>query len=306
MKRTSLFFVLTLTVLILLPQAGYPQTIEQRVKNFGDNFAKSYMGPFVDAFGASLNSGWYSTANVDNGISLYLGVKVMAMPIPDDAKTFAIASVFDPSVTDNAPTIFGEKDTDVPISGAVQASPIKTYPRGFGLSLVPMIIPQAQVGNIMGTRAILRFLPTMAMGDYGDFSFFGIGIQHSISQYIPLVPVDLSALVSYQSLTLGDLVSAKAYSLGAQVSKSLPFITFYGGLAWEKSSMSFGYDAVLPDPLDPTHTHTVTQHVGFDADGKNTIRATVGFSLSLAIIKLNADYSFASQPVATLGIGIGI
>ena len=306
MKRHSLALIILAAV--LLPASTHSQSIQERLRTFGTTFAQGYMGPFADAFGASLNSGWYHNADISTGIDLYLGVKIMAMPVPDGSKTFSIASIYNGTI-DSPPTVFGDKDTDVPISGLPAASGPdwpKNYPRGLGLSLVPMVVPQAQIGNIFGTRLILRYLPTMSLGDYGDFSFFGVGIQHSISQYIPLVPVDLSVLGSYTSLTLGSLVTTKAYTFGAQVSKSLPVITLYGGVAWEKSTMTFSYDATLPDPTDLTYTRTIVVPVGFDMEGKNSFRATVGVSLSLLIIKINADYSFASQPVAVIGIGIGI
>jgi hypothetical protein len=287
----------------------HSQSIQERLRTFSTTFAQGYMGPFADAFGASLNSGWYSNADASTGLDLYLGVKIMGMPVPDGSKNFSIASIYNGTITDAPPTVFGDKDTDVPIGGLPPASGPdwpKNYPRGLGLSLVPMAVPQAQIGNIFGTRLVIRYLPTMSLGDYGDFSFFGVGIQHSISQYIPLVPVDLSVLGAYTSLTVGSLVTTKALTFGAQVSKSLPVVTLYGGLAWEKSTMTLSYDAVLPDPTDAAHTRTLIVPVGFDMDGKNNFRATVGVSFSLLIIKINADYSFASQPVAVIGIGIGI
>jgi len=300
-KRQTLFLAL-LVAFLLAPRTGYSQSIQERLLNFGTDFAKGYMGPFVDAFGASLNSGWYHTANVDNGISLYLGVKVMYMPIPDDRKTFTIESPYPPLGTfDTVPTVFGE-NVQKPISGG-GAFPIDKYPAGLNYGFAPMIVPQAQVGNIMGTRAILRYFPKMAVGDIGDIEFFGIGVQHSVSQYIPMVPIDISALVAYQSFKLGSMINTTAYTFGAQISKSLAVLTLYGGLAYEKSTMSFGYDAELPDPSN--FTLKVKQHIGFDADGKNSFRATVGASLDLLVFKIHADYSLASQPVATLGVGIG-
>ncbi len=281
------------------------QSLEERLQKYGEDFAKGYTGPITDAFGASLNSGWYHSADVSDGLDIFIGVKAMLMPIPEDGKKFKIASIWDNTVQE-IPTAFGE-ETEVPISGAPPGVSPTKYPQGFNLNYAPMIVPHISVGNIFGTRVMLRFLPKTKIGTIGDFEFFGIGVQHSISRYLPLVPIDLSALVAYQSLSIGSIVTAKAFTIGAQAGKSISILSIYGGLAYESSKMSFGYDGTfdIPNPSPPPATTTVTKRVGFDTSGKNSFRATVGFSLSLAILIISADYSLASQPAATVGIGLG-
>ncbi|HZY10492.1 MAG TPA: DUF6588 family protein, partial [Bacteroidota bacterium] len=68
--------------------------------------------------------------------------------------------------------------------------------------------------------------------------------------------------------------------------------------------MSFGYDAKYTDPTNPTGP-MISKRIGFDDTGKNSVRATIGLGLDLLILKVNADYSLASQPVATVGVGFG-
>jgi hypothetical protein len=277
------------------------QSLQERLEKFGEDFSKGYTAPFVDAFGASLNSGWYSTANVEDGLDIFVGVKAMLMPIPDDGKTFNIASPYD-GVIQQVPTAFGSKD-EIAISNAPANVEPNKYPGGFDFSLAPMLVPHLSVGNIFGTRVMLRWLPPVKLGDMGDFSFFGLGVQHSLNRYIPVLPLDVSAMVAYQNLSLGDILTTKAFTFGAQASKTFAILTVYGGVAYESSTMSFTYTATYTDPNNTSVT--VTKPVAFDISGTNSARATVGIALSLAIIKINADYSFASQPVASVGFGIG-
>jgi hypothetical protein len=171
-----------------------------------------------------------------------------------------------------------------------------------------MAVPHISIGNFFGTRVMLRWLPRVPVQNMGDFGFFGIGVQHSISRYLPALPVDLSAMVAYQSMTLGDIVTTKAFTIGAQASKSFSILTLYGGLGYESSTMSFSYTAnyTAPDPVHPGSTITVSEPIAFDLSGKNNFRLTVGFAVNLLILKINADYSLAAQPVATVGVGIGI
>lgn len=280
---------------------GRAQSLEERLQKYGVDFAKGYTKPLIDAFGAGLNSGWIQTANVDDGLDLFFGVKAMLMPIPDDGKKFMIASPYN-GVVQEVPTVFGE-EVEKPISGypGAPASPDK-YPNGFNVGFAPLAVPHISIGNIFGTRVMLRYFPKTKFGDLGEFEFFGIGVQHSISRYLPLVPVDLAANVAFQNMKLGSLVSASAFTFGAQASKSFSILTVYGGLAYETSSLSFSYNGQASPPGGGA---PVPIRVSFDQNGKNNFRLTGGIGLSLAIIKIVADYSIASQPAATVGVGIG-
>jgi hypothetical protein len=293
--------VLLLVLGCLLLTAGLTnvnaQSLEERLQKFGTDYAKGYMGPFSDAFGASLNTGWYNTANVDDGVSIFAGVKLMYIPIPDDSKKFKIASPYPPNAMDEVPTAFGEQ-VSVPISNDPNNG---TYPQGLGLDFAAMAMPHISIGNIYGTRAMLRYFPATKIGDYGDFEMFGFGLQHSVSKHIPdVLPLDVSAMFAFQSFKVGSLVDASAFTFGAQASKSFSIIDLYAGLAYETSTMTIAYDAQL-DPNNPSNK----THIGLDMPGKNSVRLTGGFSLSLFILKIHADYSLASQPVANLGIGLG-
>ena len=298
--------LLTLCAIVALVTTSRAQSLEDRLRQFSLDYGKGYTKPIGDAFGASLNSGWYSTANVSDGIDIFIGVKAMLLPIPDDARTFNIISLYD-GRSQTVPTVVGDK-TEILISrngipSSVNISP-DTYAQGFNLKWAPMAVPHISIGNFFGTRVMLRWLPKVPVGSMGDFGFFGIGVQHSISRYLPVLPVDLSAMVAYQSMTLGDIVTTKAFTIGAQASKSFSILTLYGGLGYESSTMSFSYKASYTDPSNPTTPKT--EQIAFDLSGKNNFRLTVGFAVNLLVLKINADYSLAAQPVATVGVGIGI
>jgi len=297
-------FHVLLIVLAIAAIAGtaQAQSLEERLQKFGQDYAKGYVGPFGEAFGAALSSGWYQNADITDGIDIYVGLKAMLIPVPDDSKKFKIASIWNGAVQE-VPTAFGE-GTEIPISGVPAAATPLVYPKGYDVNWSPMLAPHISVGNIFGTRLMLRFLPEITLGDYGKFSMFGIGAQHSLSRYIPMIPLDISALIAYQKFTVSDLISATSFTFGVQASKTLVILTVYGGVAYESSKFSFTYTAKFTDPLNPGITKSVP--IAFDIDGKNTVRATVGVALSLGFVKLCADYSLASQPVASAGIGFGI
>ena len=55
---------------------------------------------------------------------------------------------------------------------------------GTNLNTVVAGIPQFEIGSLYGTELLVRFIPPVNLGEtIGDFTFWGFGLKHSISQY---------------------------------------------------------------------------------------------------------------------------
>ena len=173
---------------------------------------------------------------------------------------------------------------------------------------LPLVAPQVTLGTIYGTNFTFRWLPTMPLGDVGDFSFFGFGIQHNPAVWLGTsLPVDLCVGYFHQDLTFGSLFDASTNAIGLDVSKQLGWrllnITPYGGFQWESSTMSFHYDQKIHD--EATGSTTILP-IKFDLEGENSTRLTVGVSIHVLILNLNADYNLAKYNSASVGIMFGI
>lgn len=176
-----------------------------------------------------------------------------------------------------------------------------TVPGGIGIRFAGAPSAQAAVGLPMGTELQVRYTPKMDLGHgIGNFSVAGGGLRISIDQFIPipLFPVDIAAGVFFQKTELGP-VSLNNSILHAEVSRGLPFITLYGGLGLEKSTMKVDYTIDLP-----SNPALNGQEVNFKIDGDNQFRATVGARFKILIFNLNADYSIGAFSAANLGIGL--
>ncbi len=84
--------------------------------------------------------------------------------------------------------------------------------------------------------------------------------------------------------------------LTLQVSKSVPFITVYGGVGFESSSIDVDYT------FEDADLGTVP--IAFSLDGDNSFRTTVGFRLKLLLLSLHGDYSTGEYTAYNLGIGL--
>ncbi len=170
---------------------------------------------------------------------------------------------------------------------------------GVGLPGVAMITPQFSLGLPMDIELTLRGAPPIELGDAGEASFFGFGGKIGINQFVP-VPIPFLPQVSVgyymTNLTFGDVFTAKNSIMTLQASKSIPFLTVYGGFGLESSSMEVSY---TPDP-----STNLTNDIEFNIDGDNSFRTTVGVRLKLALISLNADYNMGEYSALNIGMGL--
>lgn len=91
-------------------------------------------------------------------------------------------------------------------------------------------IPQIEIGSLWGTELLLRYIPPVNLGDYiGDFTFWGIGLKHSLSQYFPERYFDMSLQAVYQGTNLEQKfgvtnselsANANIWNVNLQISKS--------------------------------------------------------------------------------------
>jgi len=178
---------------------------------------------------------------------------------------------------------------------------------GFGdladVNVMPLAAPQISLGTIYGTQATFRFLPTVKINDdLGDFSYFGFGLQHNPGIWLknPL-PVDVAASFFTQTLKVGDLFEATSTSFGVNASYEWGFaalnLTPYAGFMFESSNMAVTYDYIVTTAAGET-----TSKINFDLEGESKTRLTLGLSIRLLLINLNADYNIGAYNSFSAGL----
>lgn len=292
--------LVTLALLLAWPASGRAQTtLEQAIEQYSGDAVKGYIQPVADMFGANMNAGFYQSAAVPKtGFVFAFDLIGMASLVGDAQKTYTAKAPpgFTPGEFKTA-TIFGGKGTE--ISHAIQtALKYKGSDGIFNTSLFPLFAPQITIGSVFGTVAIVRYMALPKIGDdkVPTISLLGIGVRHSISQYLGDIPLDLAAGVYYSRFSAGDLITYNGLSIGAHASKTLSVLTLYGGVAFEKSSLNLKYTST--DPLVPAS-------VDISLDGANKFRATAGLKIQLAFFKIFADANLGSVTNFSGGIGFG-
>ncbi|MGA9118892.1 MAG: DUF6588 family protein [Bacteroidota bacterium] len=290
----------TLAILLLLGSSfGYSQTeLENTLKQYGASAVTGYIQPITDLFGANMHSGYYHSADVEKfGFHFRFDIVAMAAAVTDNQKTYTLNTPagFTPATVQTA-TVFGGAAGEVtdPHTGSTYRAPADGL---INTTYLPLAVPQVTIGNIYGTQATIRYitLPKMSGDKIPDITLWGVGARHSISQYLPTVPLDLAAGIYFNSFTFGDLIDFKGVAINAQASKSFSVLTIYGGLQWEKSSMSLKY----------TSADATNFPVDITMDGVNAFRFTAGLNIGLGPLHLFADANMGSITAFSGGIGFG-
>ena len=288
MNKILLFLVISL----FLSAPAFSQ-VEDRFSFLDYSQITEYAKPFGTSLGMAFNSASYYTAKVPDFFGFSIGFKGMMIFIPDDEKTFT-PSIPGYNVDHPAQTIYGSNQS----TSYYGPNGFKVYPPGIDRSWVPAVLPQISA-SFMGTELMIRYLPSISLGDDEDLSMFGIGLKHNISRYIPLSPVDISVQFLYNSLKITGVMDITAYALNAHASKSFGLLTVYGGLQYESSTFNLDYTF-----NDPSNTDLVKQgtEIKVSINGDNNFRATIGTSVKLAVIVFNVDYSIGVQSVLCGGL----
>jgi len=317
------FLSLLLIVMVTALFAGVQEKLEQ----FGKDNGIVYVKPLVTAFGTTMNTGLFNTANVLKPFAFGLNVNMMLAFVPDEDKTFTairpdlyIVNPIDTTqviylYTDEeleSATVFGEDGADFvhnplldDIPGLDASQLDLSLPNGANLPAVPFLMPQFNLGLPFGNEIMIRGFPKVEISkDIGDLGFWGVGLKHSVSQYIPLIPIDVAIQAAYQNLYVGDILTFSNFNANLEVSKKLLMWTLYTGVGYDITNVSAEYDYTFQTLNQDNEIVSIDKKIKFDVDGENEMRATIGIRYSLLLLKLYADYTISKYSVFNAGIGV--
>ena len=259
----------------------------------GVKFVQAYISPWANAFGAGLNGGWYNTAKPHKfgGFDITTGFNVGFVPSSD--ATFDVTKI---GLTNLKPPAGAGPFMASTVAGPDNSGPLMTYkdnasgvtlasfntPPGTAWRYIPVPTVQIGVGLPLGTELKARFIPKITISG-GDISLWGVGIVHSVMQYLPgnkILPFDLSFFAGYTKLQGNVPLSLKpdpnitipktyspaylatnpfdsqnlninvaALNISAIASLNLPVVTIYGGLGYSKTKTGMMLTGNFPTPV---------------------------------------------------------
>jgi len=299
-RRILLNIVFFLLGLILFGSATHAlsqESVPDAMSQLSSENVRGYVEPMVQGFGASLNSGVYPTLGLDrDGFHARLAI-VGSGSVVTETQRYYYATP--PEGYGDGPvrtaTILGGTGTTVAGPGneeyQFQNGQIRTDLFGMGTT-------QLTVGNLYGTEAIVRFAVAPSVRDFPKTTLFGYGLRHSVSQYVPSIPVEVSVGASRQELNVGDVLGVSSTNLALMVGKSISFFNLYGGLQYESTVVDVDY--TYTGGSDPEGTRVNMRYSSDDV-----VRVTTGFGINLMGLSLGTELGFGTMTSVTGTIGIG-
>jgi hypothetical protein len=301
---------------------------------------QEYLKPFGNSLGANLSAGWYNTAKVHKlgGFDLTFSLSFAIVPAGDKSFDPTKIGLAANSISGNsAPTLSGKRSAG-PIIGYTQTVGANTYsiasynsPKGFGIGVIPSPMLQLTVGLIKETSLSFRYIPTtnikIGNADVGKIGLWGIGIQHGLKQWIPVVSrvpfLNLTFQAGYTKLSNSENISftpadlqgvtdqtAGAVSWAGQkmdlnvsnftanviASVDIPVISVYGGIGISSSKTDMSLLGNYPIPtFDPVQLKSVVNASGVV---KDPIKTHIGSNDgNLTKPRLSAGLKFKLGPL---------
>jgi hypothetical protein len=305
----------------LIGSISYGQTATED----GKSLIEAYIGPLGNSLGAALNNGWYNTAKPHSLGGFDFTITANIVIIPTTAKIFNISESNGSTFTGGeTPTFLGsgagsnvsytDPVTDIETSAKAPPGVFNNFP------IMPLPMVQAGVGLIKETELNFRYMPSLPIGDAGKVGLFGIGIKHDILQWLPIAdkaPINLSIQAGYTKIasevTLEDPnpsnvspqanLGVSATTVNLILSKKLLMFTPYLGVGYNSTRTTFNVEGNYDIAGFEFDVNELTE---IDFESNNNLRTNIGFRFNIALVALQANYTFSEYPTATVGIGISV
>jgi hypothetical protein len=266
--------------------------------------------------------------------------------VPEADGTFEVGDLGLTTLTGSgtASSVSGPATTGPTLTKTVSGITLASFslPPGTDWKLIPVPTAQVGIGLPMGTELKVRFMPKLNIKD-GDVSLWGVGLMHSIMQYIPgnkMLPVDLSLFggytklmghvpidlqpgtpanySTYTSASFADqrmAASVSAFNIGVVGSVGIPIVTLYGGLGYSKTQTEIILEGNYPTPVLVTSPAPGAEYnddgvlsgnelPAIDIKNFSGLRANIGVRFKFAVLTIHADYTRSQYNVVSAGIGI--
>lgn len=317
--------------------AQYEDYIEGVATDF-NQYMDNYMDPLLQGLGYGFNNGWYNTARPHKSFGFDLTISGNLALVPVASQSFMLNpdnyEVFDLQSPDENefPTVMGGSTTNEIKAVLDKSDPNSAYvifPSLDGIQddlpvdmvAVPSPIVQVGIGIVKKTELKVRWIPTINNDAGIDYTYWGLGVMHSVSQWIPVVKdlpfLDISGFIGFTNISLayeledGTIdgsdqmaefgVNTFNYQVVASATASV--ITGFVGIGFDDFKTNLKMNGTYLVEVPGTGTkEALVDPVNLDAKGGG-FRATVGARLKLAILTIHGSYTLQGYNTINAGVG---
>lgn len=254
----------------------------------------AYLNPYLEGFGLATNTGWIGTAKAHSLLGFDVSIRAGMALVPEGERTFDLSAL-----GLQRTRVLGSNTITQTVAGKSESGPrLQVYETiqvpgsqpqdlvvaefdmpggtGFPAALAPSF--QIGLGIPYDTDILIRYVPTVNIGDMGSVGLVGFGVKHQINQWFPVpFPIDISIFGGFSTFKLSanldvrpgspseydnndpngydtpsnwdgqsiDL-STNSFNMGAIAGKSFGPLLVYGGLGFKSATTKLGASGNYP------------------------------------------------------------
>ena len=284
-----------------------------------------YVSPAAQATTYQSSGGWYTSAKKKALWDLEISLQGNVLFVPSSKQNVLIEqsslvnlTIQGGETATSIPSALGG-DSNVIFEGVINDDVFEfEAPEGLDQSYVNHYQLQAGLGIWKGTTLIGRYSPKIKINKT-HYQVLGIGIQHSISQWIPSLNAtsfNLAGLVTYSNYNVSDEFTPANLVLGTINAINVEGESVQFSLLTSKTVKSFDFTAGVG-----LNVSTFSYEIGGDGellltvlnqalttleDNKSNIKADLGINYSIDNISINTMLTFGSYTNLIVGFNCNI
>jgi hypothetical protein len=224
---------------------------------------------------------------------------------------------------------------EMPGGSGLPGLPVPMVKVGLGLpfstELDARFLPTVSMGNAGKTNlwglalkhSIKQWIPVINHVPFWDLSLFGAYSHFRAAKDIRFLPSDASSNITYTGSS-SDFDGQKAqfdvnaWDISLLIGTNLPIFNVYGALGYMSSQANLAMKGsyYAGGDLNATNYNSTTNKVivnksdlktdpvNMDFAKFSNVKVTLGMRLKLAVITINADYSYAGYSIYSAGLGL--
>ncbi|MEP7323526.1 MAG: DUF6588 family protein [Saprospiraceae bacterium] len=284
--------LIKLVIFVFLFNVSSAQNLNALLDAYRGDNARGYLNPLIDLLGANLNTGRSEWAKLDSGFHIRVSAIGSASQASSDLKVFTAITdpSFTPSSSRSVPTIVGKNEI-ITVQGVNETG--YSFQAGYNLKHLLLAAPQISAGSFLNTELTARYFAYDFEEDFGKLQFYGIGMRHTLDNYIKGLPFSLNIGYMYQSLDAGDEISIQSHLPSLWLGKAGKNFSGQVMLGYQISNATINY----------TYKEgNTTENVLLNLKNKSPFMAEVSAGVKLGFLIIHAAVSYSGPLTGAGGI----
>lgn len=324
MKNLLLLLLLFLNLFFVRAQkevATFLQTPE-----IMNGAAKAYLEPMAQMLGSNLQTSWYNSAKTHRFLGFDFSIGMASSSMPTSKRGYHLTQLpgFDENyrVKDNSFSIAANvagKTEDHPTIKRLNGREVQ-LPKGEGQDNVLLPILSGGLGLPYNTELRVKIMPKIDKGGMGNLYQYGVGIKHSVKEYIPglnkIPAMSLAVFGAYSAInsdvslqypSLSNLDqhlkgSVQGYTGRLLLGFDVPVFSAFMGLGYSSSNVEYAlkgsyFVGDVLDEIEEKDPLTVKYDLG-------EMAFDFGVKAKLGMVQIFAAYSPGDYASFSVGAGI--